>query len=225
MPSWNIHTAHVEKLFEDYTPAELGIRDENCFLFGNFLPDVYVGYMVPRVRKIIDYSITHFADPLYMPEPAYDEFWQRYADPSRDAKGRISDVTLGAWAHLVADHGYNHNVNRLILDQQLEYGDALRVRKQGDFEHFGRTLSISRTPKLTPELLAQCAAFPQYAVAERDVRLAVEVAQGIVATTQAHHISGVPDYSLLDAEFFQRVFVEVHHTIAQGLLAYAKRLG
>ena len=44
MPSWNIHTAHVERLLREEGAARLGVRDVNAFLFGNFLPDIYVGY-------------------------------------------------------------------------------------------------------------------------------------------------------------------------------------
>lgn len=224
MPSWNIHTAQVEQLLEEHIPSELGICDVNCFLFGNFLPDVYVGYMVPRVSKIIDYRTTHFADPYHMPEPDYQEFWQSYAESNRDGEGRVSDVVLGAWAHLVADHLYNHHVNELIVKQGLEYGDPLRIRKQSDFEHFGRTLFISMTPRVTPELIERCRAFPQYEVAEVDVRAAVEVACEMVEITQAHHIGSTPRYSLLDAAFFARVFDEVNATISAGLLAYAEGL-
>ena len=63
MPSWNIHTAHVERLLREEGAARLGVRDVNAFLFGNFLPDIYVGYMVPvPVVRLRDYRETHFAD-------------------------------------------------------------------------------------------------------------------------------------------------------------------
>ena len=47
MPSWNIHTAHVERLLREEGADALGVSDVNAFLFGNLAPDVYVGYMVP----------------------------------------------------------------------------------------------------------------------------------------------------------------------------------
>ena len=40
MPSWNIHSAHAEKLLADCGAAALGVADENAFLFGNFVPEV-----------------------------------------------------------------------------------------------------------------------------------------------------------------------------------------
>ena len=103
MPSWNIHSAHVEALLKKRSPQELGIRDVNAFLFGNFLPDVYVGYMVKPTTRIIVYNDTHFADPNFVPEPRYWEFWRRFGLPSADADGRVSDLVLGTWCHLVAD--------------------------------------------------------------------------------------------------------------------------
>ena len=224
MPSWNIHIAHVERLLREHAAADLGIRDVNCFLFGNFVPDIYVGYMVPNPTKTIDYRVCHFADPHHMPEPRHQEFWDVYAEPSRDGEGRVSDVTLGVWAHLVADCLYNHNVNVLVEEQGLEYGDPLRVRKQGDFDAFGHTLDIGMVPEVTPELLAQCASFPQYEVAESDVRAAVDVARGIVRDTQAHHLSHEPEYSLLSSSFFAKVSDLVDNTITAGLLSYANGL-
>lgn len=223
MPSWNIHTAHVEHLVEAHDPSELGIRDVNCFLFGNYVPDIYVGYMVEGPSQIIDYRKTHFADPRQMPEPDFDEFWQRFGLPSADADGHVSDVVLGAWTHLMADCIYNRHVNEWIRERGLVYGDPLRVRKQGDFDRFGHTLDISLVAEVTPELIAQCAAFPQYSVAERDVRAAVEVAEGIVADTRTHHIEGIPTYSLLTPGFFDEVGAEVERTMASSLLAYASR--
>ena len=50
MPSWNIHIAHAEGLLEDGGPFAGVVRDRNAFLFGNFVPDIYVGYMVPSGR-------------------------------------------------------------------------------------------------------------------------------------------------------------------------------
>ena len=67
MPSWNIHTAHVERLLAEDAPSALGIRDVNAFLFGNLVPDIYVGYMVPDTSRTIAYQETHFADRATCP--------------------------------------------------------------------------------------------------------------------------------------------------------------
>ena len=203
MPSWNIHTAHVERLLREEDPSALGIADVNAFLFGNLVPDIYVGYMVPNPTRKIKYRKTHFADPSYVPEPRYGEFFECHAVPSADGDGRVSDVVLGAWAHLV-----------------VKPGTQIRIRKQGDFNTFGRTLDISMVPRVTPELVAQCAAFPQYAVDEPDVRATCEVMEQIVADNAAQHVSD-PTYSLLGDEYFAVVPGEVDALVREGLHEYA----
>jgi hypothetical protein len=223
MPSWNIHMAHVERLVSEHDLRELGIGDLNCFLFGNCLPDVYVGYMVHDVSKKLDYRLTHLADPHGMPEPRHQEFWERFCLPSLADGGKLSEVTLGAWTHLMADASYNHHVNIEIKRQKLEYGDPLRVRKQRDFDLFGHTFELTLVPEVTPLLVEQCAAFPQYAVEEPDVRAGVEVARHIVWNNRPQDAPATaePDYDLLSAAFFARVFDETQHQIACALTRYA----
>ena len=43
MPSWNIHIAHAEGLLAKDGPVARVVRDRNAFLFGNLIPDIYVG--------------------------------------------------------------------------------------------------------------------------------------------------------------------------------------
>lgn len=224
MPSWNIHIAHVEAALRSVgDPSALGIGDQNAFLFGNFVPDINVGYMVKNPDRRIEYRVTHFADPGFMPEPHYWEFWERYALPSADANGRVSDATLGAWCHLVADNRYNHAVNALLLRRGLKPGEDTRIRKQGDFDLFGRTLRIGMTCEPTPALVRQAAEFPQYAIDVRDARAAVEVANQIVRNNWVNHFDGDPVYRLLSSDFFRTVFDEVQNAIGEGLLAYARQ--
>ena len=88
MPSWNIHIAHVQRLLHEQDARALGICDANAFLFGNLVPDVYVGYLVRPTSRTVPYRVTHFADPAFVPQPAYWEFWTRYARASADERGR-----------------------------------------------------------------------------------------------------------------------------------------
>ncbi len=220
MPSWNIHTAHVERLLSEEAPSALGIRDVNAFLFGNLVPDVYVGYMVPNPTRKIEYRKTHFADPGYVPEPRYGEFFQKWVAPYADPDGSVTDVMLGAWMHLVADHVYNAHFNKLLDERGLRPGTEIRIRKQSDFATFGRTLDISMVPEPTPELIWQCACFPQYAIEEQDVRAACSVMADIVRENIEHHVSD-PDYSLLSREYFSEVPNELDALMRKGLHAYA----
>ena len=208
MPSWNIHTAHVERLLREEGAASLGVRDENAFLLGNLAPDIYVGYMVPDTTLRIDYKLTHLTTREHIPLPRYDEFWEFYVAGHKE----VSDLTLGAWSHLVADHVYNAHTRAYLASVGVEPGERARIGKQGDFALFGRTLDISLVPRVSDALLAQCAEFPPYTILPHDVESAVESARN-----RTEHLSGVPDYQLLTAEFFDVAREEAHATIVAGL--------
>lgn len=216
MPSWNIHTAHVEHLLLEEDPTNLGIRDVNCFLFGNYVPDIYVGYMVENPTHLIDYKLTHISQKDPIPVPEAPMFWNSYVigeDPS--------DVTLGAWAHLMCDRMYNQATRSLVAKHNIQITSDTRIKKQNDFATFGRTLPITLRPKVTRRLLDEAQAFPQYSIAEADVRAAVDVANEIVDFNQSHHIDYEPDYEMLSSDFFQSTFEHVDECLRWGLHTFA----
>ncbi len=213
MPSWNIHTAHVERLLREEGASALGISDINAFLVGNFVPDIYVGYMVPNMTHRIDYKMTHLAQRSHIPTPDYQTFWDFYIARFPE----VSDVTLGAWAHLVCDHVYNDHTRAYLDRIGMKPGEEARIGKQADFALFGRTLHIALRPHVDEEVLAQCAAFPQYSIEEADVRGAVAAACDIVEQNQEHFVEDEPSYQLLTAEFFSTARDEAHQIIVDGL--------
>ena len=93
MPSWNIHTAHVERLLREEGAAALGVVDVNAFLFGNFVPDGVNGIqrdpaesdeefqtrVLDDIRKSHDLivqevgQVTFFAYPFGVTEPDAEE--------------------------------------------------------------------------------------------------------------------------------------------------------
>lgn len=216
MPSWNIHTAHVERLLDDEAFAILGVSDVNAFLFGNLAPDIYVGYMVPDVSRKIEYKDTHYADPGFIPAPDASLFYRKFV---RNVE--VSDVTLGAWTHLLCDHYYNLRTIEFIDRIGVKAGEQTRIRKQGDFDLFGRTLAISRVPEVTISLVEQAANFPQYPIDEPDVRGAVAAAARIVERNRTDHVDGTPEYSLLTPAFFANTFAEVDEVLHKALRAHA----
>lgn len=258
MPSWNIHIAQTERLLERGGAVARTVRDANAFLFGNLVPDIMVGYMVPGITDPIPYRTTHFAAPEFIPKPREREFWDTYLQPlierldeadfrcgtvgptsivdEREAIDRIHfpqrfasadaavpetgadepalpsaertlfDLVLGTWAHLVADNLWNTRVNRFLDEHGGKPSEQFRIKKQGDFDGFGKMLPIASIPRETPELLAAAAAFPQYAIASAHVHDAIVVAHEIVRT------NGAPahaPYQLLTEEFFETTFAEV----------------
>lgn len=221
MPSWNIHTALAERVLDEEGPERLGIRDVDAFLLGNLAPDVHVGYMVApkRLSRKLKYRFTHFTPPSIVPEPAYWKFFERYGD---QAEGPAGDMVLGCWAHLVADHTYNVRSNRFLWDNGIEPCDAVRKRKQGDFDVYGCQAVASRAPHATAGVIAQATAFPQYAFTEGDVVAACESMEGIVAKDAARRAEGLPGYQMFDQAFLDEAFAAAGRIIAQGLLAYAQ---
>ncbi|MDO4797138.1 MAG: hypothetical protein Q4A01_03860 [Coriobacteriales bacterium] len=216
MPSWNIHTAHVERLLGEESPESLGICHVDDFLFGNLVPDVYVGYMVTNPTRKIAYRDTHFSDPTFIPAPDASRFYNLYVR-DKDA----NDVVLGAWTHLLCDHYYNLRTTGYIASIGVEPGEQTRIRKQADFDLFGRTLSISLVPRVTQRLVNLCADFPQYVVDEPDVYAAAQAQEAIVRKNQAQHVDGEPTYSLLNAAFFQSTYHEVCAVLREALLLHA----
>lgn len=195
----------------------MGIRDVDAFLLGNLLPDVYVGYMVKDLTKTIEYADTHFADPNFVPEPKYGLFFERYATPDKD--GRVSDLILGSWAHLVADHDYNKRVNEFLVTHDIKPCTETRIKKQADFDLFGRTLSISRAPRITKEVLRQCATYEPYELVASDMHKAQEAMEAIVADNAKRHVADA-SYQMLGPDFFASTYDEVTEHIKAGLTAY-----
>lgn len=266
MPSWNIHIAQTEALFE--TPGAIArlVRDRNAFLFGGLVPDIYVGYMVPAIEHPIAYRITHFAAPAHIPKPREHEFWDTYVAPHAARLGldapttfsraqepvipalslkleqdfvsrthyparyvdadppvvqafahdselgeaaldrALFDFVLGVWSHLVADNLWNTRVNEFLDARGGKPSEQFRIKKQGDFDAFGKTLRIDWVPRPTPRLLATAARFPQYAIDGQTALLAIGVAHETVRTN--HEPLEPYQYRLLTSEFFDKTFTE-----------------
>lgn len=344
MPSWNIHIAHAEGLLAKDGPVARVVRDRNAFLFGNLIPDIYVGYMVPGIVHPIPYRVTHFAKPEHIPKPREAEFWVQYvapmlselgiangcsggdgistdgaddavgvagskspapsiaadkttavpaadgivavpaadgiaAAPAADGVATVSaageeaaampfgakpgdagslarevahvspahaptyelefdpahsarfqeeafdeaarasalpaaarhslfDMVLGAWTHLLADTIWNSRVSDYLDALGEKPSKGFRIKKQGDFDQFGKSLAIDAFPAPTPGLIDAAAQFPQYAIDERSVYFTCAIAHEIVRT---NHLAAPASYRLLTKEFFAATFDEVQH--------------
>lgn len=305
MPSWNIHIAHAERLLKGGGSVARAVRDGNAFLFGNLIPDIYVGYMVPGVVCPVPYRVTHFAKPEHIPKPRAGEFFDAYVLPlarecglldalgddcatgkgvgapgfasgasgfadagkhapalpwhapalpwhapvslaaevahvspahtpmfewdfdvaqtaacqrdafatsrralSRDELRRsLFDMVLGTWVHLLADCTWNQAVSDLLDARGEQPSRDFRIKKQGDFDLFGKSLELDLMPRLTPQLIEVAAAFPQYEIDAASVSATCAIAHETVRTN--HPVAGAA-YRLLDEEFFNRVFAEVN---------------
>ncbi len=118
----------------------------------------------------------------------------------------VFDLVLGTWMHLVADNLWNTRVNEFLDAHGGKPSEQFRIKKQGDFDAFGKTLRIDWVPRPTPRLLATAARFPQYAIDEQTTLLAIGVAHETVRT---NHAPAEPyQYRLLTSEFFIQAFAE-----------------
>ena len=221
MPSWNVHNAHVERLLEGREARMLGICDENAFLFGSYVPDVYVGFMVPEASTRIDYCITHVAMPNSIPVPEADRFWDQYIACRfpRSPAGR--SLVLGAWAHLVADRVYNGSFREFVRERDLPVDEELRQGKQGDFDLFGRSLGIARLVEATPELVEAAWDFRPYRIGAEDVARTAVVANGIVRDA-ARTDGSTGEYRLLDERWLAEVFQACDERLATWLEAWQR---
>ena len=223
MPSWNIHIAETERLLDAPGAEALGVRDANVFLFGNLVPDIYVGYMVPDVARKMPYRETHFAGPGAIPCPRDDEFWDRYV-VAADRRGEDpGDLVLGVWAHLAADNLWNSRVRRFIAARGIPAGERTRVRKQTDFDTFGHLLPVRFAPQATEGLYRAAAAFPQYPIDRETVDKALASARAIVEANAPGERPAV-SYTLLDRQFFDNVYRDVLAHTANRLAERARVL-
>lgn len=221
MPSWNIHTAHVERLLAEHEAGELGICDVDAFLFGNYVPDIYLGYMVPNTTYRIDYCLTHVARPNMIPAPDADSFWDDsvWRALRRPKSEAGMSLALGVWAHLCADRMYNLRFREFCLSRVVPRGEELRKQKQADFNLFGHSLQLSRHVNVTPELLDAAFAFHHYSILPADVRRAVDVADAIVDERDA---PSARDYQLIGREWLDATFGSCHERLGVWLRTYVE---
>ena len=240
MPSWNIHIAQTEELLRREGAVPRAVHDRNIFLFGNVVPDIFVGYMLDLdFERIIPYTVTHCAKSEPIPKPREWEFWERFVAPQveraraaeqlagagGDAEGDagadnaaasavadaaherdVLDLTLGAWAHLLADHIWNTRVHE-YLEARGDSDAGFRAQKQDDFDAFGKTLHISSVPKETDALLRAAEDFPQYPIAANYAHDTIVVIHEVVRSN--HGVAVHAPYQLLTDAFFDGTFHEV----------------
>ena len=129
MPSWNIHIAQTERLLERGGAVTRAVRDANAFLFGNLVPDIMVGYMVPGIDQPVPYRKTHFAAPEFIPKPREREFWDTYVAPQ--------------YARLTADDLQCARVLPTTIEQERNGAPGLRYMESSSTNSGGFTATIT----------------------------------------------------------------------------------
>lgn len=124
-----------------------------------------------------------------------------------DVASSCFDLTLGTWAHLLADNIWNTRVNEYLEAHGGRPSESFRIKKQSDFDWFGRTLPLHLVPVATDRLASAAERFAQYPVSRDEVIATVGVAHETVRVNEG--TDQHPPYQLLTDEFFIQTFVEV----------------
>lgn len=120
----------------------------------------------------------------------------------------VFDMVLGCWMHLVADNHWNTRVNEFLDRMGDRPNEQFRIKKQTDFDTFGKTLKIKFVPRPTPRLVETAARFPQYAIPRDLVLMTVGVVHETVRTNPGH--AEHDPYLMLTDEFFSQTFAETN---------------
>ena len=105
----------------------------------------------------------------------------------------------------MADNLWNTRVNEFLDAHGGKPSEEFRIKKQGDFDLFGKALPLDLIPRATPRLIATVRAFPQYEIDEQAILTTIGVAHETVRT---NHGDENPRYRLLTSDFFEHVFAE-----------------
>ena len=247
MPSWNIHIAHANQLLEKGVGCLDGvIYCPDAFLLGNVAPDVHLGYMVSHVSRKIRYCRTHQSYPGSLPIPSYLRFQRNFMrglapidflndacdipcnsrfysgeNLSPEMKRKLREFMVGIWCHLVCDHVYNRHTRIFLQAHKIPTGETARIRKQSDFDLFGRSLDMGRLPEKSEELYIVASAFKQYGFTRSDVDATLKVLQKIAEYNVKHHVS-TPNYDMLDASFFSSAYGDALLTMRAGFMRNLK---
>lgn len=92
MPSWPIHIKIAQKLNK-----KLNLDNDN-FIFGNILPDLYNGFIIDNLSQKISSKETHFRENKKINIEKFKEKYQNKLN---------NPIVLGYLTHLLADEYYN----------------------------------------------------------------------------------------------------------------------
>lgn len=134
-----------------------------------------------------------------------------------DVAQSLLDLTLGVWSHLVADTVWNTRVNQYLEAHGGKPCEEFRIKKQGDFDWFGKTLGIVSIPRATDRLYTAAAQFGQYSIPQEYVLKTIGVMHEIVRENPGE--PDHPPYRLLTEDFFDATFTEVVEMTEAGFAA------
>ncbi|MFR3451218.1 MAG: hypothetical protein ACLTSX_05950 [Collinsella sp.] len=128
---------------------------------------------------------------------------------SRDELRRsLFDMVLGTWVHLLADCTWNQAVSDLLDARGEQPSRDFRIKKQGDFDLFGKSLELRSPCRVSRHSSSRSRRrfLSTRSMRRRYLRPAPLPMRPCAPITR----SPGAVYRLLDEEFFSRVFAEVN---------------
>ena len=101
----------------------------------------------------------HYPQRYRDAEPVVGPGAREFSLASEDVAQSLLDLTLGVWSHLVADTVWNTRVNQYLEAHGGKPCEEFRIKKQGDFDWFGKTLGIVSIPRATDRLYTAATRF------------------------------------------------------------------
>ncbi len=159
----------------------------------------------------------HYPQRYRDAEPVVGPGAREFSLASEDVAQSLLDLTLGVWSHLVADTVWNTRVNQYLEAHGGKPCEEFRIKKQGDFDWFGKTLGIVSIPRATDRLYTAATRFGQYPIHKEYVLKTIGVMHEIVRENPGE--PDHPPYRLLTEEFFDATFTEVIELTETGFAA------
>lgn len=192
MPSWSIHLSVAGKVYEKFH-KRYGWLGENEFLFGNILPDLFEGHVVPGLSCVVDDYSTHFPKQqtikgVTIPIPDLKRFLEQYQDKLKNS------VIFGYYCHLFTDCFWNRfffentlrekrkkdHLPQVILQtgeiRELPFQEV-NAMKQNDFRIFCQHLSQTETiiyPNFSNKILDEVKQIKEFNFTKKDIEKTID---------------------------------------------------
>ncbi len=166
--------------------------------------------LFPLQEDIERLNRIHYPHRYVGAPPLAEESAGAHACTKADVAQSLRDMLLGIWVHLLADNIWNTRVNEHLDSIGGKPSEEFRIKKQGDFDWFGKTLGIASIVRATDRVVEAAARYPQYSISRDEVLYTAGVVHEVVRENPGDPEH--PPYRLLNDEFFSSTFEEVAAT-------------
>lgn len=219
MPCWGMHL-HIAKKVNKRLNLE-----ENLFLIGNVLPDIYSGYIIKNASKIEKYEISHFGERTLLGGKKYTLPNIEKFEKENELFFRENILLLGYFSHILTDYFFNkysfekiyvkdENSNTIgcyLKNGEFYKTDGMEVRsfKHSDFSRFSNKKLENFKNKLielTPEIIGMSKKINTMEIYEEDLIKTVEyINDMILYKCEKNNKIKFDDYKIYTEEILQKI--------------------